>query len=193
VDFSLYQVSNFQDDYFLTVSRLEPYKRVDIAIEAFNRLGRRLIVVGDGSMRKDLEKRAGKNIEFLGVVSDELLSELYSRAQALIFPGEEDYGLVPIEAQASGRPVIAYRAGGVLDTVTEESSVLFSPQNSEALESAVREFDDRIFDAEVIRNRALRFDKAGFIKKLRSHMAECYRAFSENEGVPQVVSEPSSL
>lgn len=190
VDFSVYQVSNVHDDYFLVVSRLEPYKRVDIAVDAFNRLGRRLVIVGDGSMRKELEKQANKNIEFLGVVTDELLSELYCKAQALIFPGEEDYGLVPIEAQASGRPVIAYRAGGVLETVNEDSSVLFSPQSSEALISAVREFDVRTFDPETIRSRALRFDKVTFIQRLRAHVEECFLDYSEGKGVS---SQPSAF
>ncbi len=173
VDLALFEPSGFQDDFFLLVSRLEPYKRVDIAVRAFNELGRRLLVVGDGSLRKDLEALAGRTVEFQGVVTDELLRELYSRARALVFPGEEDFGLVPIEAQASGRPVIAYGAGGVLETVTGDTGIFFSPQTPEALAAAVRAFEKRTFDPGTIRAHAMKFDRTHFIGKVRRYLEEC--------------------
>ncbi|MFQ6103397.1 MAG: glycosyltransferase [Candidatus Glassbacteria bacterium] len=184
IDMSQFELSKFQDDYFLCVSRLEPYKRVDLAISAFNELGHRLIVVGDGSQRNELEKLAGGNIEFLGTVSDELLCELYPRTQALIFPGEEDFGIVPLEAQASGRPVIAYGAGGVLETATPDTGIFFSPQTSEALAGAVKEFETRSFDSERIREHARRFDKKSFINNLYAYMEKYFSTFTGKKEVP---------
>jgi len=184
IDLSQYEISRYQDDYFLVVSRLEPYKRVDIAVEAFSRLGLRLVVVGEGSVGKMLRKKASRNVEFLGNVTDELLRELYSKAQAVVFPGEEDFGLVPLEAQASGRPVIAYGAGGVLETVTSYTGVFFRPQTSEALARAVEEFGRRTFDPDRIRAHASRFDKAKFAEDLRKHLFRFYTAFHGEKLTP---------
>ncbi len=191
VDTSLFQISPFQDDFFLVVSRLEPYKRVDIAIGAFNRLGHRLVVVGEGSMRTELEKQANRNIEFLGLVTDELLTELYGKCHALIFPQEEDFGLVPLEAQASGRPVIAYGAGGVLETVTEDTGVFFPSQTKDALIEAVVEFRKRFFDPEKIRGHALQFDKKRFREKLLLSLERHFAAFTGKDAVPPEVLTPS--
>jgi glycosyltransferase involved in cell wall biosynthesis len=184
VDLSLFQVSPHQDDYFLVVSRLVPYKRIDIAVRAFNRLGRRLLVVGDGSERKGLARVAGKNIEFLGTVRDELLSELYAKAQAVVFPGEEDFGLVPLEALASGRPVIAYKAGGVLETLTGETGVLFSPQTPEALVRAVEEFERRAFVPAKLRAHAEQFGIEKFVYRLRARLESAYAVFTGEKQVP---------
>jgi glycosyltransferase involved in cell wall biosynthesis len=191
VDLSAFHLSPSRDDYFLVVSRLEPYKRVDIAIGAFNRLGRRLVVVGEGSMRRELEKRAGRRTEILGTVTDELLCELYCNSQALVFPGEEDFGLVPLEAQASGRPVIAYGAGGVLETVTEETGVFFSPQTEDALITAVRDFEERIFEPERIRAHALGFDKRHFIERLMRVLERHFPTASGEEAAPSPVHAPA--
>lgn len=173
VDLSAFEISPFQDDYFLLVSRLESYKRVDVAIRAFNDLGLRLVIVGDGSLGSELRALAGPTIEFLGVVTDDLLRELYPRARALIFPGEEDFGLVPIEAQASGRPVIAYGAGGALETVTPETGIFFSPQTPEALVAAVRRFEECEFNAETIRAHAMKYDKQHFMANMRRYLTSC--------------------
>jgi len=117
VDVSEGYISSNIDDYYLIVGRLTDYKRVDLAITACSQLNRRLRVVGDGDQYKSLRRLAGPNVEFVGRVDDQALRENYSRCRALLFPGEEDFGIVPVEAQAFGRPVIAYGRGGALETV----------------------------------------------------------------------------
>ena len=165
-----------QEDYFLVVSRLVPYKRIDIAVEAFNELGLPLLIVGEGRARRKLEAMAGPNVRFLGKVSFEDLARLYGRCRALIFPGREDFGIAPVEAQAAGRPVIAYAAGGALETVTHgETGLLFREQTPEALAETVREFIRRSgeFDPAVIRANALRFDVRRFKEKMRNLIKLC--------------------
>lgn len=184
IDLSLFHLSPHQDDYYLVVSRLEPYKRTDIAVRAFEDLGLRLLVVGEGSEKKTLARMAGRKIEFLGAVRDELLSELYANAQAIVFPGEEDFGLVPLEALASGRPVIAYRAGGVLETLSDDTGVLFAPQTPEALAAAVRECAERRFDPARLRAHAARFGIGTFVGKLKTELVGAYAAFAGNREVP---------
>ncbi len=167
---SRFHLSTEQDDYYLVVSRLVPYKRIDIAVEAFNLLKRPLIIVGEGRARAALEKKAGPTIRFLGKVSAEELARLYARCRALIFPGREDFGIAPLEAQASGRPVIAYAAGGALETVVEgKTGLFFREQTPEALAEAVQEFERRAgeFNPEDMRKNAKRFDVEIFRKKLQ--------------------------
>jgi glycosyltransferase involved in cell wall biosynthesis len=153
------------EDYYLVVSQLVPYKRVDLAVEAFRSLGRPLVVVGEGSERRGLERIASQNICFLGHVGDERLAQLYANCRALIFPGVEDFGLVPLEAMASGRPVIAYSAGGALDTIKDhETGLFFSEQNPASLCEAVLEFEsmESSFDGRAIRRHAERFSEERF-------------------------------
>ena len=155
------------DDYFLIVSRLIPYKRIDLAVEAFNKLGLPLKIVGEGRDRRALEQAAGSTVEFLGRVPDDEMRVLLQRCRAFVFPGYEDFGIAPLEANAAGRPVIAYRAGGALDTVVEGKTGLFFAQPTpESLAASVRALDDVIFDPAAIRQHALRFDKAVFQRKL---------------------------
>jgi len=145
-------------DYFLVVSALVPYKRIDLAVEAFSRLGRPLVVVGEGPERRRLEKAAGPGIRLLGWVSDEELLKLYNGCRALIFPGEEDFGITAVEAQACGRPVIALRRGGVVESVREgRTGVFFDEPRVESLIEAVERFDRIVFDRGVIRAHAERF------------------------------------
>jgi len=153
-------------DYYLIVSALTPYKRVDIAINAFNGWGRKLWIAGDGPSRGGYERlvKTG-NIRFLGKVSDEDLVNLYARAKALLFPQEEDFGIVPLEAQACGTPVIAFAQGGALESV--EEGVFFDKQTPEAIRRAVTEFESRSFDRDSLREQALKFDKATFKNKIR--------------------------
>ncbi len=140
------------DDYFLTVSRLIPYKRIDLAIEACNRLKLPLKVVGEGRSRATLERLAGPTIEFLGKVDEPTLRRLYARCRALIFPGEEDLGLTPLEAQAAGRPVVAFGRGGTRETIREgETGVFFAEQSAESLIEALAHFDQRAYDPSRIR------------------------------------------
>ncbi|NLG96688.1 MAG: glycosyltransferase family 4 protein [Chloroflexi bacterium] len=155
-------------DYYLYAGRLISHKRVDIAIKAFNQLNRRLIIAGDGLERPALEKLAGSTITFTGRVSDQQLKQLYARCKALIFPSDEDFGLIPVEVQASGRPVIAYQAGGALETVVESETGLFFPeQTAESLCEAVLKFERMKFNPERIRENALRFDESVFEEKIR--------------------------
>ena len=138
--------------YYLFFGQLTAYKRADLAIEAFNRTGKRLIVAGDGEESGVLQKTARPNIEFTGRVSDERLEELYAGAEALIFPGIEDFGIVPVEAQAAGVPVIAFRAGGALETVAEnKTGIFFDEPSADSLIQAVERFETMQFDPDVCR------------------------------------------
>ena len=153
-------------DYYLVVSALTPYKRVDLAIEAFNGLERQLLIAGDGPSRERYKRGVKReNIRFLGKVSDDELRHLYTGAKALIFPQEEDFGIVPLEAQACGTPVIAYARGGALETVKD--GVFFHEQSPEAIRQAVNQFETQSFDPDSLRQGALRFDKTGFKTKIR--------------------------
>lgn len=153
-------------DYYLIVSALTPYKRIDLAIEAFNSLERKLLIAGDGPLREPYERGVKKaTIRFLGKVSDGKLRHLYTEAKALIFPQEEDFGIVPLEAQACGTPVIAYARGGALETVKE--GVFFYEQSPEAIREAVIRFESKQFDPHSLRQEALRFDKTAFKTKIK--------------------------
>jgi glycosyltransferase involved in cell wall biosynthesis len=175
VDISKFAPSDSCDDYFLIVSRLIPYKRIDLAVRAFNELGLPLVIIGDGRDRDSLQALAKSNIEFLGRIPDEKVSEYFARCRAFIFPGQEDFGIAPVEAQAAGRPVIAYAAGGALDTVREGvTGVFFYEQTPEALIKVIKEFDETRYDPAVIRRHAERFDKRVFKKRLSAFIEEKY-------------------
>jgi glycosyltransferase involved in cell wall biosynthesis len=147
--------------HFLIVSAFVPYKRLDIAIDACRRAGASLRLVGDGPDRARLEALAGSDVTFLGQLTDEQVRDEYRRAQAVIMPGEEDFGIVPVEAQACGRPVVALARGGALETVTDgESGVLFSEPTAESLADALRRVGAMSFDAARIRSSAERFSQA---------------------------------
>ncbi|HEY4507102.1 MAG TPA: glycosyltransferase [Candidatus Paceibacterota bacterium] len=162
-----YYISDKQDDYFLMVGRLVPYKKFDLAVRTFSAMGKKLKIVGDGPERKHLEKISDSNIEFLGLVSDYKMPEIYAQAQALIFPQEEDFGIVPLEAMASGRPVIAYRGGGALETIEEgKTGIFFDDQTEIALAQALGEYYRIDWNPKAIRQHALKFDKEVFKKKI---------------------------
>lgn len=171
-------ISSEIEDYYLIVSRLNTYKRIDLVIGVFNDLKKPLKIIGDGPYRRALQKMAKKNIEFLGKVSDEELAEYYSKCRALIFPGEEDFGIAPVEAQASGRPVIAYARGGALETVIEEETGLFfREQTTKALKQAIKNFERMSFYPQLIRKNAQRFDKTIFMKRIKNFVEEKYQNF----------------
>ncbi len=159
--------------YYLLVNRLLPYKKTALAIEAFNRLGLPLIIVGRGPEEKYLKKIAHKNIKFLGNVYGKDLRSLYRHCQALIFPQEEDFGIAPVEVMASGRPVVAYRSGGAIETVTEGvSGIFFDKQEPQALVRAVRQFQALDFKPRNIRKSVLKFDEEVFKKNLDQFIKE---------------------
>jgi len=155
-------------DYYLAAGEFVGYKRFDLAVDAFTRSGRKLIVIGDGEERKNLEKRAGPNVEFLGRVDFATLKQHFATARALAVPGEEDFGMVPVEVMASGRPVIAFGRGGALDTVRHgETGWLFSDQSVEGLVDAVEAFERETFDPAALRAHAGQFGLAPFREKVR--------------------------
>jgi glycosyltransferase involved in cell wall biosynthesis len=163
-------------DFYLVSARLLGYKRIDVIVEAFNELGWPLKILGNGPERKHLESKASKNIEFLGFVSDAERARLMSEARSVIVMALEDYGLVPVEANASGTPVIAYGAGGVLDTqVPGKTGVLFKKQTSEALKLALLEARDISWDYEEIRSHAIRnFSRSVFFNQIEQVMEEVF-------------------
>ena len=170
------------EDYFLFVSRLEPHKKADLAVSAFKNLPYKLKIAGTGSELAKLKKLAAgaKNIEFLGYVGDEDLVDLYAKCLALIFPQEEDFGLVPVEAQASGRPVIAYGRGGALETVKDgETGLFFYPQTPEALAKVVESFKPEDFDSKTIRTWAENFSEEAFKQRFKEIVEEEYKKFKQ--------------
>ena len=163
IDVNRFHMSNEIDDYYLVLSRLMPYKRIDLAIEACKRMNRRLIVIGDGPDRKRLEKLADDRIEFLGRQPDKIVNYYAARCRALLFPGEEDFGMAPLEANAAGRPVIAYRAGGAVETVEENvTGVFFDQATSVSLGEAIEKFEGMRFDQYTLRRHAEKFDRPVF-------------------------------
>ncbi|MEP2921537.1 glycosyltransferase [Sulfitobacter sp.] len=169
-------------EHYLMAGELVSYKRPDLAIDAFTTSGRKLVVVGDGEVRAQLEERAGDNITFLGRVPFEQLKHQFATCRALVFPGEEDFGIVPVEVMASGRPVVAYGRGGALDTVHEGiSGVCFEAQTIESLNAAIErlESDTDLLDAaDRIQAHAARFDEALFKERFARFTLRSFEAQS---------------
>lgn len=185
VDVSAGYISSEREDYYLVVSRLVPYKRVDLAIEACNRLGRRLRIVGTGPEYRRLRKLAGRSIEFVGKLDICPLKESYARCRALLFPAEEDFGIVPVEAQSFGRPVIAFGSGGVLETVvglspdvqldvSHSTGLFFDDQSPESLAQTMMRFEtlESKFRPEVIRAHAQQFSEERFKTEFSEFVGE---------------------
>jgi len=158
-------------NFFLVISRLEPYKRVDLAIKVFNRLNKQLVIIGEGSQEKKLKQIAGKNITFLSKLSDVELGSFYSSAQALIMPQEEDFGYVSLEAQLFGCPVLAYKKGGVLETIIEnKTGIFFDNQDERSLSQAIERFNKIEYNLksearEIGLSNVEKFSKEKFINK----------------------------
>lgn len=161
------------EDFYLILSRLAPYKRLDLAIEACRKLDRPLVVIGDGVAREKLEKSAGPKTRFLGRQPDEVVNKYASRCRALIFPGEEDFGMTPLEINASGRPVIAFRRGGATETVIEnETGVFFDEQTADSLAGAIENFESRSWDRQLLRKHAEKFDRKVFSSRILNFLDE---------------------
>ncbi len=160
-------------DYFLLVSRLVPYKKVDLAIKAFNQLNQKLVIVGSGREKRALQKLAKSNIEFKGQLDQKQLVKLYSEAKGLIMPQDEDFGIVAIEAQSSGKPVIALGRGGALDTVIDKKTGLFFDSPTvDSLLRAMKQFSLHKWDHQLIQNHAKLFDASIFKNKFKSLVEE---------------------
>ncbi|PIT90481.1 MAG: glycosyltransferase family 4 protein [Candidatus Komeilibacteria bacterium CG10_big_fil_rev_8_21_14_0_10_41_13] len=181
VETDKFKISEELGNYYVLVSRLRPYKKVDLAIKAFNKLHIPLKIIGGGEEITSLKKIAKDNIEFLGEASDQKRNEVISKALAFIHPQEEDFGIAAVEAMASGRPVIAYKSGGALETVQEGlSGKLFAEQSWEALAEAVLEFQKDLnnYDARAIKNHAENFSVNQFEKKMKDFVSQSWQEFS---------------
>ena len=168
VDTDFYRPSNYKGDYFLLVSRFRPYKKVDLAIKAFNRTGDKLLIIGRGEKEKEYRKMAKPNIIFLNSVDDDHLREYYASCRAFIFPQEEDFGITPLEAQSCGRPVIAFAAGGALETITDGvSGLFFSKQTVSSLANVIERFKkvEHSFKKAKVRESILGFSRNNFKKQ----------------------------
>jgi glycosyltransferase involved in cell wall biosynthesis len=175
VDVSAFEPSDEGENYYLYCGQLTAYKRPDLAVDSFNQLRLPLRVIGDGEMLARLKKRANSNIRFLGRVTDDVVRHNLARCRALIFPGEEDFGMVPVEAMASGRPVIAYGRGGVLDTVVDGvTGVFFRKASADALAEAVQRFEGMSdsFDPTIIARHARKFDRQNFLRQMTDVIEE---------------------
>lgn len=197
VDTDRFRLGNGEGEYYLVVSAFAPYKRVDVAVEAFNRLGRPLKVVGNGQEFENIRKQGKSNIEFLGWQDNDTLAELYAGCRAFIFPVEEDFGITPLEAQASGRPVIALGAGGALETVvainrqefapppgitrwehfgsadTGPTGLYFEHPHVDSLVQAIQQFEklESTFDSADARRQALRFKRSRFKEEVQRRLS----------------------
>lgn len=175
VNTHLYHIEK-KEDFYLIVSRMVTYKRVDLAVDAFNELRLPLIIIGGGPEEKKLKAKAKSNIQFLGRLTDEEIVSYYARSKAFIFPGEEDFGITPIEAQAAGTPVIAYGRGGALDTVIDgQTGILFHEQTVEALVEAVKQFEKQgvTLSANEIKDRSERFSVTRFKQDYMNYVEMC--------------------
>lgn len=158
-------------DYYLMAGELVAYKRPDIAVQAFNAMGKSLVIIGGGEMLETLRRMAGPTVKVLGSQPFSVLKEHYARCQALIFPGEEDFGMVPVEAMASGRPVVAYGRGGATETVVDGlTGVFFDEQTVESLSAAVERLSTLPLDPQAIAAHAQRFGRAPFMAQMKAHV-----------------------
>jgi glycosyltransferase involved in cell wall biosynthesis len=178
VDTARFQPSSVVEDYFLIVSRLIPYKRIDLAVQAATRLNLPLKVGGKGRDLERLQALAGPTVEFLGYVPDDELPNLMARCKAFLFPGLEDFGITPVQAQAAGRPVIAFAGGGALDTIIPgKTGELFSEMTVESLMRVMQNFDASAYDSALIRAHAQQFDTTVFNRRLTHYVDAAWDAF----------------
>jgi glycosyltransferase involved in cell wall biosynthesis len=182
VDFFFPDKNVKREDFFLIVSAFAPYKKLFFAVETFNSIGLPLVIIGSGEEKETLNAAAMNNIKFHGWCSNEMLRDYYRRCKALVFPGKEDFGIVPLEAQACGAPVLAYKAGGALETVIDGKTGLFFKEHTlESLKSAVYDSSCKEFNAIDCRNNAETFSRAVFKSKIEKAIIEKYSMFREKK------------
>jgi glycosyltransferase involved in cell wall biosynthesis len=184
VEVSKIHLGTNHENYFLIVSQLAGYKKIELAISVFNKLRRRLVIVGDGPRREFLESIAGPTIEFLGWRSDAEVRELLQNCRGFIFPGEDDFGIAPVEAMAAGKPVLAFGRGGATETVLhKKTGILFSAQTPESLENGLAEFfaNEKKFDSKKIRAHSKNFSRQIFEQKILRVVAEEFAKISADD------------
>jgi glycosyltransferase involved in cell wall biosynthesis len=185
VDVDVFQLNDRKEDFYLTVSRMVPYKKIPMIVEAFGHLPqRRLVVIGDGTEMARVRKMAGRNVELLGYQSSAVVRDYMQRARAFVFAAEEDFGIAPVEAQACGTPVIAFGRGGALETVRglehpRPTGIFFSEQSPAAIAAAVTEFErnESKFDPRACRDNSQRFSPTVFRERYGRFVRNCWSAF----------------
>jgi glycosyltransferase involved in cell wall biosynthesis len=183
VDTHAFRLSPIQDEFYLIVGQLVLYKRIDLAIAAFNQLRKSLIIIGEGEQWETLQKQAGSTIQLLGHQPVSVIQEHCARCKAMIFPADEDFGIVPVEAMAAGRPVIAFRKGGALETVIEPmTGLFFDEQTPESLMEIIVKFEamNGQFDAQKIKAHAEKFDKTVFRQKVKEFIDTALQQHRQN-------------
>ena len=184
VDVDKFTLREAKEEFYLTASRMVPYKKVDLIVEAFSQTDKRLLVIGDGPDMAKIKSKASKNVELLGFASDETMADLMGRAKAFVFAAEEDFGITPVEAQACGTPVICFGRGGARETVRDgESGLYFMEQNAKELLAAVAKFEQNYdkFEPVKIRENSLKFSRARFEAEIKSYVEKKYEEFKDGQ------------
>ena len=182
VDVDKFTLREAKEEFYLTASRMVPYKKIDLIVEAFSQTDKKLLVIGDGPDMAKIKSKAGKNVELLGFASDETMADLMGRAKAFVFAAEEDFGITPVEAQACGTPVICFGRGGARETVLDgESGLYFMEQNTKELLAAVAKFEQNYdkFEPAKIRENSLKFSRARFEAEIKSYVEKKYEEFKD--------------
>ena len=182
VDVDKFTLREAKEEFYLTASRMVPYKKIDLIVEAFSQMDKKLLVIGDGPDMAKIKSKAGKNVELLGFADDETMADLMGRAQAFVFAAEEDFGITPVEAQACGTPVICFGRGGARETVLDgESGLYFMEQNTKELLAAVAKFEQNYdkFEPTKIRENSLKFSRARFEAEIKSYVEKKYEEFKD--------------
>lgn len=182
VDVDKFTLREAKEEFYLTASRMVPYKKIDLIVEAFSQTDKKLLVIGDGPDMAKIKSKAGKNIELLGFADDETMADLMGRAKAFVFAAEEDFGITPVEAQACGTPVICFGRGGARETVLDgESGLYFMEQNTKELLAAVAKFEQNYdkFEPAKIRENSLKFSRARFEAEIKSYVEKKYEEFKD--------------
>ena len=182
VDVDKFALREAKEEFYLTASRMVPYKKIDLIVEAFSQTDKKLLVIGDGPDMAKIKSKAGKNVELLGFASDETMADLMGRAKAFVFAAEEDFGITPVEAQACGTPVICFGRGGARETVLDgESGLYFMEQNTKELLAAVAKFEQNYdkFEPTKIRENSLKFSRTRFEADIKSYVEKKYEEFKD--------------
>ena len=182
VDVDKFTLREAKEEFYLTASRMVPYKKIDLIVEAFSQTDKKLLVIGDGPDMAKIKSKAGKNVELLGFADDETMADLMGRAKAFVFAAEEDFGITPVEAQACGTPVICFGRGGARETVLDgESGLYFMEQNTKELLAAVAKFEQNYdkFEPVKIRENSLKFSRARFEAEIKSCVEKKYEEFKD--------------